>query len=359
MSHPSPSSLWERLQTMALVRFLLMFACGWAIVRVLAYFETVVVIFVSATLLAFLLSHPVRLLRRFMPHSWAVFLVFFISLTLIVGLTATLGLAILSQWQRMTESLAVFVTSLAPVLEQVERYLESRNLYLDLHLVGDRFREQALSGITSSLSLLQILLQNLINLIFIAVIAFFMLLDGTRLWKFVLKLVPIHLRDRFSYVIRRNLQNYFWSQLLVGLFFIACTFVAFLALGVPFPLLLAVIAGVFDLIPGIGATLGISLVCLFLLSQSAWLSLKVLLACVLIQQVQENFLLPRLMQNSLNINPVLMFLALLVGARVAGILGIFLAIPIAGVIVSLFEIEEMQARSPVPLPPDPVPSKPH
>jgi predicted PurR-regulated permease PerM len=50
-------------------------------------------------------------------------------------------------------------------------------------------------------------------------------------------------------------------------------------------------------------------------------------------------------------------LALLVGARVAGILGIFLAIPIAGVIVSLFEIEEMQARVPVSLPRDPVSSE--
>jgi predicted PurR-regulated permease PerM len=50
------------------------------------------------------------------------------------------------------------------------------------------------------------------------------------------------------------------------------------------------------------------------------------------------------MQNSLNINPVVIFFALLVGARVAGLLGIFIAIPITGVIVSLFEIDEMKAE---------------
>jgi len=49
------------------------------------------------------------------------------------------------------------------------------------------------------------------------------------------------------------------------------------------------------------------------------------------------------MQGSVNINPVVIFFALLVGARVAGLLG-FLAIPIAGVIVSLFEIDEMKAE---------------
>jgi predicted PurR-regulated permease PerM len=51
------------------------------------------------------------------------------------------------------------------------------------------------------------------------------------------------------------------------------------------------------------------------------------------------------MQGSLNLNPVVMFFALLVGARVAGLLGIFLAIPIAGVIISLFEVDEMKGES--------------
>jgi predicted PurR-regulated permease PerM len=48
------------------------------------------------------------------------------------------------------------------------------------------------------------------------------------------------------------------------------------------------------------------------------------------------------MQNSVNVNPVVIFFALLVGARVAGLLGIFVAIPMAGVLVSLLEIDEMK-----------------
>ena len=50
------------------------------------------------------------------------------------------------------------------------------------------------------------------------------------------------------------------------------------------------------------------------------------------------------MQGALNLNPVVVFFALLVGARVAGLLGIFISIPIAGVIVSLLDIEEMKAE---------------
>jgi len=83
---------------------------------------------------------------------------------------------------------------------------------------------------------------------------------------------------------------------------------------------------------------------LIVLSQSVWLALKVLIACIILQQIQDNLISPRIMQDALNLNPVVVFFALLVGAKVASLLGIFISIPIAGVIVSLFEIDEMKAE---------------
>jgi predicted PurR-regulated permease PerM len=75
MSEPSADNIWQRLNNLALVRFLLMFTSGWALVTLLAYFEAVIVIFTFAAILAFLLSYPVRWLRRFLPHSVAVIFV--------------------------------------------------------------------------------------------------------------------------------------------------------------------------------------------------------------------------------------------------------------------------------------------
>ena len=110
MSQPSPRLLWHRFSNSALVRFLLLFACGWAIVELLAYFEIVVVIFTCATILAFLLSYPVRWLNRFLPRGFAVFLVFAISFMVLGGLVVTLGLTLLSQGQRLAENLTVFLS---------------------------------------------------------------------------------------------------------------------------------------------------------------------------------------------------------------------------------------------------------
>lgn len=125
-------------------------------------------------------------------------------------------------------------------------------------------------------------------------------------------------------------------------FFGVSVWVVFIILDLPFALVLAAIAGVFDLIPGIGATIGITLVSLIVLPQGIWLALKVLVGCVLLQQVEENLLMPRIMQGSLNMNPVFMFFALLIGARIAGLVGVFLSVPLAGVLVSLFDLKEMQ-----------------
>lgn len=82
------------------------------------------------------------------------------------------------------------------------------------------------------------------------------------------------------------------------------TIIVFLVLQVPYALVLAAIAAAFNLIPGIGSTQGISLVALILLLQGICLSLQVLVSCILLQQVEENLLMPRIMQGSININPI-------------------------------------------------------
>lgn len=100
MKEPPRQNFWERLNNSALVRFLLFFASGWALTQLLAYFETVIVIFAFAAILAFLLSYPVQWLERYIPRGLAVILVFLLSLMIIVGLTVTVGLSILSQADR-------------------------------------------------------------------------------------------------------------------------------------------------------------------------------------------------------------------------------------------------------------------
>lgn len=342
MRDRSGNSFWNQISTIALVRFLLILACGWGILQVLNYFESIIVIFSFAAIIAFLLSYPVRYLNRFLPYNVAASLVFLLSLLIIICLTLSLGFTILSQGQQLIDGIIASLNSLSPVIIQIEGFLRDRNLQVNLSLIQETLRDRVLAGIGYIVGYLQIFLTNLLTLIIIFVVAFFMLLEGRQLWRFILKILPEHLRLRFTIIVKRKFLGFFRGQLILCLFLTASTFLVFVLLGVQFPLILALIVGIFDTIPGIGATLGISFVSLVLLSQSFWLALKVLAACIVLQQIQDNLISPRVMQNSININPVIVFFALLVGAKVAGLVGVFLSIPIAGVIVSLLDIDEMK-----------------
>ncbi|MEL6779933.1 MAG: AI-2E family transporter [Cyanobacteria bacterium J06597_16] len=343
-------SLWNYLNTSSLLRYLLLFACGWAAIELLHYFEIVVVIFTSSTILAFLLSYPVGWLRRFIPHNNAVFVVFIIALAVIGTIATTIGLAVLSQGQPLIDNITDFLTALTPRIESLEQALQRWNLQVDLQSLGAQFREQTVGMLGAGIVILQALLSKFLHGILIAVVTFFMMLDGARLWSLLLKTVPPAHRYQVTDVVQKSLLGFFWGRLLLSIFFGVSTFFVFLVLKVPYALTLAVVAGLFDLIPGIGATLGIGLVMLFLLSQSIVLAIQSALICVVLQQVEENLLMPRIMQGSLNINPVIMFFALIVGARVAGVLGIFLSIPIASIVVSLLDIEEMKGTAIEPPP---------
>jgi len=340
--------LWQHFNTSSLLRYLLFFACGWAAVELLHYFEIVVVIFTSSTILAFLLSYPVTWAQRFMQRHIAVFVVFVVALTLIGGIVTTIGLAVLSQGQPLIDNLTDFLTSLTPRIEALEQTLQRWDLQIDLQSLGAQFRDQAAGLLGAGIVLLQALLSNFLHSILIAVVTYFMLLDGSRLWDWLIKKCSVEQQFRITETVKKSILGFFWGRLLLSIFFGVSTFVVFLLFKVPYALTLAVIAGLFDLIPGIGATLGIGLLSLFLLSQSVWMAVQSVVICVILQQVEENLLLPRIMRDSLNINPVVMFFALIVGARVAGILGIFLSIPVASTIVSLLEIEEMKGTASTP-----------
>ncbi|MGD1948522.1 MAG: AI-2E family transporter [Leptolyngbyaceae cyanobacterium] len=349
-SQPKPSlektqTVLAQLDNSVLVRFLLLLASGWALLRVLDYFEIVVVIFVISTILAFLLNYPVRWCRRLLPRGVAVFVVFMVALILVGGIVTTLALAVIAQGQGLLENSTDFLNSVLPLIERVEIQLDQWNIQVDLQALGEQLQQQATTLLGSGLGLVQTLLENFIHGILIAVVTFFMMLDGPRLWRFILKAVPEHQRSHITLTIQKNLLGFFWGRLLLSIFFAISTFIFFWLLKIPYPLILAVIAGLFDLIPGIGATLGVGLIGLLLLSQGIGTAIQSIVVCILLQQVEENVLLPHIMRDSLNINPVVMFFALIVGLRIAGLLGVFLAIPIAGVVVSLLDVDEMKGRS--------------
>ncbi len=343
---PTEKQFWNQISTNVLVRFLLLFASGWALLAILQYFENIFFTFSVAAILAFLFNYPVRYLERFLGRGFALGTVIFFTLLVSVGIIISLGLSVLAQLQQLITMIFERLSSPDDPLEQLTSFLVARNIEIDLTPIEELIENTLTSSISFVIGALSSLPNTFITFVIILVVSFFMLIDGEKLWQLILKLIPSQQRSRFSTAIEQSFLGFFRGQIIICLFLTIATFLVFLVLGIPFALTLSIIAGFLDAIPGVGATLGVIAVSLIVLVNSGWITaLEVVVACIILQQIQDNFVAPRVMQSTVNLNPVVVFLALMIGAKVAGLWGIFLSVPLAAVAVSWLQIEEMQSRS--------------
>lgn len=331
MNQPSNNSIWQQLSNSSRVRsllmFLLLFICGWAFIQLITYFSTLIFVFTTASIAAALLNYPVNWLARLIPRKLAVIIVFLASLFLLITFVVTIGLEILNQGQGLIDRIREFIETANPNLSPL------RNLKLEENF--DRILKTLQSGLTTGLGFLQSTFSNFMLFIIIAVICLYMLFDGSKIWNAVLKLVPLDVRDRFAYKTQKSFLGFFRAQLTLMAFLTIFSLIVFNILGTRYSLILSIIIGIMDAIPGIGATLGVLIVTtLVLSSQGLWMAVQVLIACIILQQIQDNFISPKVMKDSLNLHPVLLFFAIFVGERVAGVLGIFISIPIAAMIAT-------------------------
>lgn len=318
-----------------LLRYILLVVCGWLTVLVIDYFYTTIAIFAVAGVFAALLNYPVVWLSRYLPRGLAIALTFIGGLLLLLGIATVVGLQVLNQGQSLLTELSNTLTQ----QDVPQDFLHQ----IDFSSVLDVLR----SGLATGLGALQTLLSSFFLTVFGAVICLYMLIDGSKLWRSALSRFPAGSRDRFARIFQQSFLGFIRGQLMLMLFLGSTSLVAYLLLGVEYALLFAVIIGIIDAIPGIGATLG-TIVVTFLIfaSQGSAIALRAFIALMVLLQIQDNYIRPKVMGDALELNPILLFLALFIGERVAGLLGIFLSIPIAGMIALWMQPASEKPASP-------------
>jgi predicted PurR-regulated permease PerM len=323
-----PREDWRLPSNPQLLRFLLLVASGWAAMQVIATFKVVLLLFTAAAALAMLLNVPVCWLSRVLPRPAAIALTTAVALTAGLALAWALGLQLVSQVSQLLAQLeAVIDDPQLPFRGRVGAYLDQ----LDLERIIDLVR----SNFDTGIGLLGGALGNVLGLVVLVVLTVYMLADNGRLWRSLLQLLPPPLRGRLHRSVRRNVLGFLRGQITLVVFLTSTSLLAFSLLGVKFALILALVVGLLDAIPGIGATIGVITISVVVLATQGYgLALAVVAVSVLLQQVQDNVLQPRVMGRVLSIPPLVVFLALFLGERIAGLLGIFLAVPVAGMVIN-------------------------
>jgi len=174
--------------------------------------------------------------------------------------------------------------------------------------------------------------------VLIFVISFYLTLQKQALKEIFKKIMPSryhHAMERMADLIQKDVGGWVRGLLIGALVVGVLSYIGLLAVGIKFALLLAVLAALGELIPWIGQWVVAIFTILVALVQSPIQALIIAVYYLFIQQIQGNFISPKLMQRLVGLNPLLVIIAILIGSKLAGMAGLILAVPILTIVIIL------------------------
>jgi len=189
-------------------------------------------------------------------------------------------------------------------------------------------------GAGTALSLTNSVISTVVATVTIVFMTFFMLLEGPQWMERIYGLFGADRQTRYRRVgheIYRTVGGYVTGNLLISVIAGVSSGIAIWLTGVPFAAALALLVGIFDLIPLAGATIGAILVVLVALAANG-VTAAVILAVffVIYQQVENHLIQPLVYGRTVQLSPLAVLVSVLIGAELAGVLGALAAIPVAG-----------------------------
>ncbi len=328
--------LWLRLS----LSFPLIFLNGWLLWSLLSFFQPLSSIFLTSVLLAFLLDLPVRFLqKKGLKKGWAVSLV--LSLALLITAIALLILVplIVGQLTELISNLPQWINSANEQLTRLQAWETAHNISVNVDF--SQFINQAVEKLTGLLNSLgnQILnvvgvtISTIFNVLIIIVLTVFLVLTGEQVSTGIYSWLPTPWNQQLQKTMRITFTRYFATQAMLAGILSVAQILVFSILQVPYAVLFAITIGLTTLIP-YASGISIVLISFLLMLQNFWLGVKVLIAAVIVGQINDNIVAPRLMGDMTGLNPVWIIVALFVGGKLGGILGLLIAVPLASVIKS-------------------------
>ncbi len=305
---------------------------------------------VLALILAYLL-HPLvnRLTRWGVPRWGAVLIVYFVLIVLIIAVTTGAGFAISQQVVGVVRDIGELSVELPGQLNRLAQSTVTLGPWeIDLSQTNlTPVIEAILSGIQPVLSQTGVLLASVLSAtastvglsLLILVMGYYLLKDFETLDDAFIGLVPPDYQADFRRLLAESArvwQSFLRGQLILGLIIGAVTGAVYLTIGLRFALGLGLIAGLLEFVPIFGPIIAGTFAVLVALLQGtnfwglspAAFALMVLIIAVLIQQIENNILVPRIIGMSLQLHPLVVLVAALAGGILAGVLGVLLAAPV-------------------------------
>jgi predicted PurR-regulated permease PerM len=309
---------------------------GWLLIQLINYFQPLVSVVSVAILLAFILDYPIQILQnRRVTRNLAILLVLLLSVIILGAIVVILVPLILEQLNELANLLPYWIESGTQQIEALQNWASTQQLPINLSGLASEILGKISSQLQSFtgkiLGFALDTIGNLLNVLITIVLTIYLVLNGEGLWDGIYLWFPENMAKKVRELLREDFNNYFIGQATLGAILAIAITLAFLALRVPLSLLFGLGIGFFSLFP-FGTGIGIAIVSLLVSLKDFGLGIEVAIIGVAIDQINSNIVAPRILGNLTGLNPVWVVISLLIGAKLGGILGLLVAIPLASFI---------------------------
>lgn len=300
--------------------------------------------FVLGSVIAFLIQPAVTRLHAVgIPRPLGIALVFVVIIVAVAGLIlliVPLGVSEVNQLQVQAPTLAATAQQRLNGLQPIKVFGIDVDLKAMTETLNAHLREYVLGQFGNAVTLGLTALTTILQLVLMFIVAFLLALEAPAVRRDLRRFVPSDYRTDFDQIwrqVRRMLYAYIRGQLIVAALIGLCSGIACAAIGLPDPIALGLIAGIAALIPYFGPFIGAVPAVLVGLSVGPSKALLIGLLYVLISNVILNIVYPKIVGDAVRLPPILVIVALIAGFSWGGILGMFVAVPIAATLRILFD----------------------
>ncbi|HEV8574335.1 MAG TPA: AI-2E family transporter [Dehalococcoidia bacterium] len=329
----------------AILLLALMLVSLWALTKLWPIILLIVTAFIFH---AALLPYVEWLVRKGLPRTLSVLAILLAILGALAGLSAVVVPAMVDEFRDLRDDLPQDA-------QDLEEFLDDFGIKVELSQRAEDIDWDNLISGQAAVDYGQRALTVLLGAITVFVLTAYLLVDTPRLSRFVYQFVPPGREpdvEHFMTAMSRVVGGYIRGQIVTSACIFVYTLIVLLAAGVPNALAFAVLAAFVDIIPLIGATIAVVFPTIAAFQESPTKAIIVLALLLLYQQFEDRFLTPRVYGQTLNLPPLVVLVAVLVGGQLLGIAGVLLAMPAAAVARVGFDYW-MEKQGPVAVPAGP------
>ena len=329
---------WQRIRDILIV-FICIGIVVWAAFTILGIFVHALVLLLLAMAVAFLVTPLVNILHSYIPRLIACLFVYLLVVSGLIALCYALVFSLIQQVNYFSTHLPQYVQNLPATYTVTLDWLVKQGIPISsinkaISTIEDQANAFALTLATNLVSIVQIVTDVIVNILLVAVLSFYLTLDGKRIRNALINVVPKQSMPHvllFEDSLNRVVGNYIRGQLTLATIIGVLAGVGCYFLGLyNFALIIGVLAFIFETIPMVGpAIASIPAILISLLLPDPFpRTYVILIYFIIIQLIEGNILGPRIVGHAVGLHPVASILALIVGVQIFGPFGALLVTPI-------------------------------